>query len=466
MELYFCDQCEKRIPTADVAEAKAAAASFNDHMYCVECRPRPVAPKPATATFKAQPKSTLRMQRTTPAREAPLVPHKSPIRGAETMPTATPINPTPPPMPAVRAGTSGYRSPSVQVAPPHRMSASASASAARAVEVPARRPSSKTPLIVGVAIFAVCLIAGTALFFTQSDKTSRVAAVETEPKKTTAPTPASTGPMTTTNTPKTDEPKPAPIVLHGSPSMPANPIAKRNTPPVEKPKPVPPPKKELVPPAPVLGVAEAGVSELGVEALKGDAPKIDGLLDDAAWRSAATSDAMKLENGDTPNGKAKFWMTYDETNLYVAVQCFENATALSSLKAEATQTASDNIWMDDSVELFIDRVNSRHAYYQLIFNPKGVVWSKYYDGPKHAVGNWEPTVSVAANVGKMSWTVEAAIPLSSFKQSLKTTSEWSFNIAHTRTAANELMYWSPVHSDSSHHPERFGKLTGMKERQF
>ena len=467
MELYFCDQCEKRIPTADVAEAKAAAVSFNDRMYCVECRPRPVAAKPATATFKPQPKSTVRMQRTTPAREAPLVPHKSPIRGAETMPTATPINPTPPPMPAVRAGTSGYRSPSVQVAPTQRMSASASASAARAVEVPSRRSPSKTPLIVGFGISAVCLLAGGALFFNQSERTSHVAVAELDSKRTNTTT---TPVLPVTNTPKTDEPKPAPIVLHGSPPMPDNPIEKRNTPAkaaaAEKPKPVAPPKKDVIPPAPVQAVAEAGVPELAVEPLKGDAPKIDGLLDDAAWRSAAASDAMKLENGDTPNGKAKFWVTYDETNLYVAVQCFENAAALGSLKADATQTASDNIWMDDSIELFIDPVNSRHAYYQLIFNSKGVVWSKYYDGPKHAAGTWEPAISAAANVGKMSWTVEAAIPLSAFKPSLKTTSEWAFNIAHTRTAANELMYWSPVHSDSSHHPERFGKLTGMKERQF
>ena len=42
MELYFCDQCEKRIDNSDIAQAKAQAPANNDHMLCAGCRPKTV----------------------------------------------------------------------------------------------------------------------------------------------------------------------------------------------------------------------------------------------------------------------------------------------------------------------------------------------------------------------------------------------------------------------------------------
>jgi len=39
--------------------------------------------------------------------------------------------------------------------------------------------------------------------------------------------------------------------------------------------------------------------------------------------------------------------------------------------------------------------------------------------------------------------------------------EWGFNVLRMRQAADEKIYWSPVHGESAHKPEKFGKLTGL-----
>src|SRR4029079_6965726 len=128
--------------------------------------------------------------------------------------------------------------------------------------------------------------------------------------------------------------------------------------------------------------------------------KIDGLIDDIAWREAVSIELNKLGDGKPAKGKARAAMLYDDKNIYISVQCFEDPTALTALKANATQDHPDGAWEDDSVEIFIDPANSRQSYYQLIVNSKGVHWEGYLSKPGQVDHTWKPTVSVAANVGK------------------------------------------------------------------
>jgi hypothetical protein len=212
--------------------------------------------------------------------------------------------------------------------------------------------------------------------------------------------------------------------------------------------------------APVLG--ESGKDELPTitaTSVQGRAPRIDGIPDD--WCGTHTSADFKLADGAAPKGSTRFNVSYDDKNLYVLVICPETEAELKSLKADATQDAPDEVWADDSVELFIDPTGARQSYYQLIANSKGVHWEGY-----HATANYpspwnaHATVAAASN-GKDCWAVEFAIPLSAFENTQKFSDEWAFNIVHSRIAANESLQWSPVHASSNHTPDRFGKLRGV-----
>jgi uncharacterized protein with FMN-binding domain len=123
----------------------------------------------------------------------------------------------------------------------------------------------------------------------------------------------------------------------------------------------------------------------------------------------------------------------------------------------------DGIWEDDAVEVFIDPLNTRESYYQFIVNSKGVSWDAFHDTPGRADKLWQPKSEIQAKVGKESWVVTMALPYASFDCMAKGESgaEWAFNVAHSRSAANESAYWSPVFAKSSHTPAKFGKLLGM-----
>src|SRR5262249_28380782 len=111
------------------------------------------------------------------------------------------------------------------------------------------------------------------------------------------------------------------------------------------------------------------------------APKIDGTLDDPAWKDAAATDAFKLTEGSAPTNKTKLYVMRDENNVYIAVQCLDKEDNLKALKADATDHDQDDIWSDDSVEIFIDPSNKRESYYQFIINSKGVTWDCFHDSP-------------------------------------------------------------------------------------
>jgi hypothetical protein len=190
-------------------------------------------------------------------------------------------------------------------------------------------------------------------------------------------------------------------------------------------------------------------------------PKIDGDLSDELWKGAAVSEDFKLVEASPAKGHTKLYVTFDAQNLYIAVECFETAEGLKTLKTAATSHDQDEVWGDDSIEIFLDPANKRATYYQFIINAKGVFWDAFHDTPKSPDKTWQPQAQIAAKVGADRYTLEIALPWSCFNRSDKLEAEWAFNVVRSRPAAGEATYWSPLYSDTNHKPQRFGRLTGL-----
>jgi len=190
-------------------------------------------------------------------------------------------------------------------------------------------------------------------------------------------------------------------------------------------------------------------------------PKIDGKLDDPMWQQAAQADKFWLGNLKKPTTRTRFLMARDETNFYVAVECFDDAETLKKLVAAVTDHDADAIWSEDCVELFMDPTNVRKSYYQIIINSKNVTWDAYHKTAGSPDTSWNPKYESAASVGDTSWIVEFAIPWKAFNLTRESAAEWAFNVSRTSTAINELVYWSSPDDATSHRPDRFGTLTNM-----
>ena len=203
-----------------------------------------------------------------------------------------------------------------------------------------------------------------------------------------------------------------------------------------------------------------GLPEAKVAVVSGQAPKIDGALDDAIWQKATVVTDFKTPDGKTPKAKTRLLLAQDADNLYIAVECFETEAGLKNLKADVKDHDGDDIWTDDDVELFIDPAGKRSTYYQIIINPKGATFDAFFETAGSPDKSWDPKYQSAAKVGKESWIVEFAFPWAAFNRTPKLDATWCFNMLRMRPGDGEIVYWSPI-EESAHTPDKFGKLTGI-----
>jgi hypothetical protein len=187
----------------------------------------------------------------------------------------------------------------------------------------------------------------------------------------------------------------------------------------------------MVPAAPLLAVRRAAVP-----------PKIDGVLDDAAWRDAAHSDVFRqispLENAD-PSERTEFWITYDADNIYVAVRCHDS-TGAAGVRAFSMQHDQDN-GSDDYVRLVFDTFHRQNDGYFFALTAagglhEGLIQNK--DEPNYQWdGLWLGKVSRDAG----GWSAEFAIPVKTLAFD-PANDTWGFNIARSVRRKQEFERWS------------------------
>jgi len=135
------------------------------------------------------------------------------------------------------------------------------------------------------------------------------------------------------------------------------------------------------------------------------APRIDGALDDACWKTAPAQGDFRTARDRQPARYATVWRAVRlNTTLYLGIQCDQDMTQPA---AHAT-TRDGRVWRDDSVEVFINALEpvGPGAYLQLIVNPQGAV----YDAWRGNRG-WNGTKRWAVQRSPKGWSLEVALPL-------------------------------------------------------
>ena len=101
-------------------------------------------------------------------------------------------------------------------------------------------------------------------------------------------------------------------------------------------------------------------------------PRIDGVLEDDAWKGPALALGDWLTynplNGDKLAQTTEVRVAYDERAIYFAFRCLDPEPA----KVRSTLTRRDQLWNDDWVGLSLDSIGNGQSSYDLFVNPAGV----------------------------------------------------------------------------------------------
>ena len=153
--------------------------------------------------------------------------------------------------------------------------------------------------------------------------------------------------------------------------------------------------------------------------------KIDGKMDEAAWKDAPTTGLfVNTLTGAPATHKTEAKLLWDNQNLYIG---FENAD--SDVWSTLTKR-DDKLWSQEVVEVMIDADRNGKSYIEMQVAPNGNVFDTYlpeyrkYENdldPKRKAYDWNSKAKVAVNViGTLNkrddqdkgWVAEIAIPLS------------------------------------------------------
>jgi hypothetical protein len=197
---------------------------------------------------------------------------------------------------------------------------------------------------------------------------------------------------------------------------------------------------------------------------------LDGVLDEPAWAAAQWYGDFVSAAGDkssaTPPERApvqtRFKVVYDDSAIYVAVECDE--PKIENLKASAPWR-DGAVWADDCVEVFFSPTPDGRTYSQVMTNSRGMIYDSYgADFGTVTSSLWNGAFRAAGHVDAAArkWTVEVEIPFGTVLLGDQAGSAWRWNVTRERQAGGntELTSWSPLRANF-HQPKLFGMLTGL-----
>jgi hypothetical protein len=145
-------------------------------------------------------------------------------------------------------------------------------------------------------------------------------------------------------------------------------------------------------------------------------PVIDGVVNDAEWQGAASEMAVQTVTHAVSPRQARFWMTWDEDNLYVAMRSpFRDGERV--IQANRWTDKDINVVFDDSYEIWLDVAthspDGQPVFFQFLSN---IAAARFDCMHEPAVGNmrigwtsgWTPKNRMTPD-GK-TWEMEVAIP--------------------------------------------------------
>ena len=161
--------------------------------------------------------------------------------------------------------------------------------------------------------------------------------------------------------------------------------------------------------------------------------KVDGVLDEADWMNAdALGNFMPGPGRSGSVVQSSVRVTYDQDNLYVAVECLEpDVKDMVAGKSPAKDAGSRWREIGEHVELFYNYPDMAERYYHVCVNPHGVVISAIQSGTTRDE-SFRTNAKIATKILSDRWVLEMAIPASEIGMKCFDGATWKLNVARSR----------------------------------
>ncbi len=193
--------------------------------------------------------------------------------------------------------------------------------------------------------------------------------------------------------------------------------------------------------------------------------KIDGLLDDAAWKDAAQMTELiefrpKVGAVENPETKTVSYLMYNDEGIYFGGYCYERTK--DSIASELA--GRDGFGSNDYIGLIFDTYYDKLNGFEYFVTPLGEQWdAKMSPNPN---GNnedfsWNAVWQSAAVIHDNGWSFEMFIPYSAIRFGKKDLQSWGLNITRRRRKTEQQYTWNPIDPNINGFLTQEGLWTGI-----
>jgi hypothetical protein len=228
-----------------------------------------------------------------------------------------------------------------------------------------------------------------------------------------------------------------------------------------------PPIAEQPAPPPAAGAPAApppaGPKQMVAVRVSGEAPKIDGRLDDPAWSGArfvSDFEQKGARRGFPPPEPTEVAFLFDSEALYVGARVGSREPAA----VHANTSRRDDPANADRLVVSLDTYHNRETAYSFGVTAGGtrLDWYQPADVFEARDASWDPVWDAAAAPDPAGWTAEMRIPFSSLEFHDRDPLVFGVNVARSSPGQRVYTFWVVVPQEQSGWASRFGDLVGLE----
>lgn len=189
--------------------------------------------------------------------------------------------------------------------------------------------------------------------------------------------------------------------------------------------------------------------------------RVDGKLDDNAWKSIEPGQGFRVwdpDRGAAPTEETVFKVAYDDGAVYFGVACLEHDAS----KISANLARRDRDSKSDLVSIYIDPYFDRTTGYNFRVNPLGVQLDSYIYNDGDRDDNWDAVWEAATSRDENGWYAEIRIPFSAIRYKTGSSMTWGLQIFRYMQSRGEDTAWVIWDRNAHGFASHFGTLTGIE----